>query len=257
MKAKSYILPLLSLALLASCGGGNNSSATGFTSRATGLSSSEPSSTKPAPTFRSFPLSELHTYRVNKILRNLTDTMVSIKGKVTSAKHVGDDDGTLTIQDGKYAVEVTYPTTYSVNVGDVVEVKGAFRTQMVGEVDTIWVSTHKSDMSSYDIQVINEAISVEKVTITKEADLLEYDSSVASIAFDVTGNRTNAAFIGKLAEGETEFIVANKLSIAEKFPEAPYAVGDKVQYDGIFTYAGDSSAKVIRYFDREGFTKKN
>ena len=45
MKVKSYILPLLSLALLASCGGESSSHATGLTSHATGLSSSTQSAT--------------------------------------------------------------------------------------------------------------------------------------------------------------------------------------------------------------------
>lgn len=103
----------------------------------------------------------------------------------------------MTIQSGKYAVEVTYPSAYSANVGDVVEVKGAFMQDTSGDVDIIWISTFQSTNPAFDIKVTNETISVETVTIAKEVDLIEYDSFKSSMAFTVTGNRNNAAFVGK------------------------------------------------------------
>ena len=254
MKAKFYVLPLLAAAFLASCG----PNSTGLSSN-TSQPSTSSEATSVAPTFESFTLSQLHEARVNKTLPSLNGKLVAVKGKVTFAKYGGADneDGVLTIQSGKYAVEVTYPSAYSVNVGDAVEVKGAFMQDASGDVDIIWISTFKSTNPAFDIKVINETISVETVTITKEADLIEYDSSKSSMTFTVTGNRNNAAFVGKLSGGDTEFIVANKLFVADKFPEAPYEVGDNVKYDGVFSFSGDSSAKVIRYFDKAGFSKAN
>ena len=252
MKTKFYVLPLLAAAFLASCGSGS----TGSSSH---QSQSSSEATSVTPTFESFTLERLHEARVNKTLPSLDGKLVTVKGKVTFAKYAGVDneDGVLTIQSGKYAVEVDYPSTYSVNVGDAVEVKGVFVENTVGEVETICISTFQSTNPAFDIKVINETISVETVTITKEADLIEYDSSKSSMTFTVTGNRTNAAFVGKLSEGDTEFIVANKLLVADQFPEAPYEVGDNVKYDGVFTLSGNSSTKVIRYFDKNGFSKAN
>ena len=252
MKVKQLIMPLLAVAALASCGG-NSSSATGLSTPAE--ESSQATSSQSAPMFEAYTLSQLHEARVAKTLANLDKKFVAIKGKVTFAKHVRDEDGVVVIQNGKFAVEVTYPSKFNVNVGDPVEVKGAFAHNKVGSVDTIWVSTYDDVVSNAEIKVIDEAISVETVTIAKEADLYEYDVSKASIDFNVTGNRKNAAFVGKLSEGDAEFIVSNRLDVAEKFPEAPYAEGDKVKYEGLVSTSGDGETKVIRYFDKAGFSK--
>ena len=123
-----------------------------------------------------------------------------------------------------------------------------------GDVDTIFLSAYDSVNPEYEIHVINEAIQTETVEIKKEADLIEYDSSLASMKFKITGNRTNAAFIGKLEEGEEEFIVAAKLGLAEKTEADAYKVDDNVRYEGVFTYSGDSSARVIRYLDKAGLS---
>lgn len=104
-------------------------------------------------------------------------------------------------------------------------------------------------------KVINEAISTETVTISKEADVVEYDSSLSSIDFDVVGPHRNSSYLVKLSQGDTQFILANKLSVAEKLPEGTFAAGDKVNYSGIFTYTGNEETKVIRYFDEKSFTK--
>lgn len=252
MKVRYYILPVLALATLASCNG-NPSTPSSSVPAETSFSASS----QVAPTFEAFTLSQLHDARVAKTLPSLKDKLVAVKGKVTFAKHVGEDDGVLAIQNGKYAVEVAYPDTYNVNVGDVVEVKGMFSEYAVGDVSTISISTYRSTVPSADIKVIDEAISVETVTITKDDELIEYDSSLSSIDFDVVGSRRNAAFIGKLAEGQAELIVANKLSVAERFPDDSFAVGDKVNYTGIFSYSGNDETKVLRYFDKDGFSKAN
>ena len=253
MKVRQYILPLLALAALASCGGASSSPAD--TSHPTGLSTPEASSQASLPSFESFTLSQLHDARVAKSLLSLNRKAVAVKGKVTFAKHFGEDDGLLVIQSGKFALEVAYPSEFNVNVGDSVEAKGLFSAYEVGEVATISLSTYRSSISTSDIKVIDEAISVETVTIAKEADLYEYESSKATINFSVTGTRKNAAFVGKLSEGDTEFIVANKLSVSEKIPEGTFAVGDKLKYEGLFSFSGDATTKVIRYFDKDAFTK--
>ena len=253
MKTKPYILSLLAVMALASCGGTSSSQPAASSSEPE--SSSEATSSQSLPSFETFTLSQLHDARVAKTLSSLENKYVAVKGKVTFAKHVDDDRGALTIQNGKYAVEVTYPSVFNVNVGDSVEVKGKFAGNLEGEIATIWISTYRETLPNSDIKVINETIETETVTIAKEADLIEYQASQSSIAFTVTGNRTNAAFIGKLSEGDSNFIVANRIDVAEKFPEAPYTEGDNVSYQGIFTYSGDSSAKVIRYFDKAGFSK--
>jgi len=249
MKIGKFILPLFALTMLASCG--NNSSTPASSAPA---QTSEPSSaqatSEPAPTFEAFTLAKLHEARVNKTLANLDKKYVSIKGKVTFAKRKDDDHYALFIQDGKNAVEVSYPEPYTVNVGDAVEVKGRFMHNVSGGVDTIFVSTFKSVDPYFDIKVIDEAISTETVTITKDAELIEFDSSTAEVQFTVTGNRTNAAFVGKLNEGEKDIIVANMLGVADPFDEAPYTEGQRVQYEGVYTYT-----TAFRYADREGFSK--
>lgn len=251
MKISRLVLPFLALAALASCGGNTPASS------ATSEESSQAPSSQALPTFENYTLSQLHDARVAKTLESLRGKYVAVKGQVTFAKRFNEDRAALTIQNGKFAVEVTYPSEFTVNVGDAVEVKGVFVGDKVGDVDTIWISTYRSTVPNSDIKVINESISVETVRIVKEADLYEYETSKSTIAFTVTGNRNNAAFLGQLTEGETEFIVANRIDVAEKFPEAPYVKGDKVKYDGVFSYSGNESAKVIRYFDREGFSKDN
>ena len=259
MKIKHCIIPLFALMTLASCGGQGPAASSPAASSPAPAESSEiaVSSSEAAPTYEAYTLSALHEARASKTLPSLENKYIAIKGKVTFAKQVRDDDGVLMIQSGKFAVEVTYPTTFTVNVGDAVEVKGRFITNKVGDVVTIWISTYRSEVPNSDIKVIDEAIDVETVKIEKLADLVEFDSSKSTIAFEVTSNRKNAAFVGKLSQGDDEIIVANRLSIAEKFEEAPYEVGDKVKYDGIFTYAGDETARVLRYFDKAGFSKAN
>lgn len=250
-----FILPLFALATLASCGG--NSSTPAASTPAAAESSVEQSSAATLPTFDAYTLSELHGARVADKLASLNEKYVAVKGKVTFAKHVGENDGILVIQNGKFAVEVSYPEVFNVKVGDPVEVKGRFNEYKVGDIPTITVSTYRDVVPNSSIQVIDEAISIDEVVITKEAELVEYECSVANINFSVVGSRKNAAFVGKLTEGDAEFIVSNKLSVAEKVPEGTYVEGDHVSYSGIFTYSGSEDAKVIRYFDHQGLSKRN
>ena len=253
MKAK-IILPTAMLLLLASCGG--EPSPTPGISTEPSTSSSAASSV--APTFNAMTLSEIHDARVAETLSTLDGKYVDIKGKVTFAKRVDETYHALTIQSGKHAIEVSYPEPFTVNVGDAVEVKGRLKTDKIGTIDTIYVLTYTDVVPGASITVIDESISVETVTISKESDLVEFQNSQASIAFTVTSNDHKlAAFDGRLSEGQEEFIVANKLGIAEKFEEHPYAVGDTCKYTGVFGYSPNTDAKVIRYFDREGFTKLN
>lgn len=257
MKIKT-ILPAAILLLLASCGGGQ-SHATGLTSEsshATGLSTLPSSSSASLPTFEATALSTIHDARVADTVATLEDKYVAIKGKVTFAKHVSELYNALIIQDGKNAIEVDYPESVTVNVGDAIEVKGRLKTNKVGDVTTVWVSTDTASVPGASIKVINESIAIETVTISKVSDLLEYQNSQSSITFSVTGNRSNAAFIGKLSQGDDEIIVSNKLGIAEKFEEPPYAVGDTCKYTGVFSYSS-SDVKVVRYYDKAGFTKLN
>ena len=253
MKLQKIVFPLFALAALASCGGGNSSASASMSSSSE--SSTQASSSQSLPTFEAFTLSELHDARVAKTLPTLNERYVAVKGKVTFAKHAGEDDGELVIQSGKYAVEVSYPDVFNVNVGDSVEVKGRFHEFKVGDVSTISISTYRSIVPNSEIKVIDEAISTETVTISKEADLLEYDSSMSSIDFDVVGTQRNSAYLVKLPEGDTQFILSNKLSVAAKLPEGTFAAGDKIHYSGVFTFTGTEDTKVIRYFDEEGFTK--
>ena len=253
MKLQKIVFPLFALAVLASCGGGNSSASSSMP--ASSESSAQENSSQSLPTFEAFTLSELHDARVAKTLPTLNEKYVAVKGKVTFAKHSGEDDGELVIQSGKYAVEVSYPDVFNVNVGDSVEVKGRFHEFKVGDVSTISISTYRSVVPNSEIKVIDEAISTETVTISKEADLVEYDSSLSSIDFDVVGAHRNSSYLVKLSQGDTQFILANKLSVAEKLPEGTFAAGDKVNYSGIFTYTGNEETKVIRYFDEKGFTK--
>ncbi|MBQ2070318.1 MAG: hypothetical protein II467_05240 [Bacilli bacterium] len=251
MKSK-FILPAAMLLLLASCGGGTTPTPS-TTAEPSSQSSQASSESSVAPTFEATTLSAIHDARVAKTLPTLEGKNVTIKGKVTFAKRVSELYNSLVIQDGKNAIEVDYPEPFSVNVGDAVEVKGCLKTSKVGDFDSIWVSTYAETVPGASITVINEAITVETVTITKASDLVEFEASQSSITFSVTGNRKNAAFIGKLPEGNDEYIVSNKLGIADKFDEAPYAEGDSCRYTGVFTYSSSSDAKVIRYFDKEGF----
>lgn len=248
------IFPAAMMLLLASCGGNPASSPAASSDPASASTSAQASS---APTFEAMTLSAIHDARVAKTLANLEGKYVTLKGKVTFAKRPNENYDALVIQNGKHAIQVDYPAPYSVNVGDSVEVKGCLKTTNIGDITTIWVSTYTDTVPGASIKVVDEAVSVETVTISKLDDLLEYDSSQSDITFSVTGNRTNAAFLGKLAQGDEEFIVANKTGIADKFDEAPYAVGDHCKYSGIFTYSGTEDARVIRYFDKEGFTKLN
>ena len=256
MKVQKYILPLLALAALTSCGG-NSSSSAPASSEPT-ISTPKASSSQSLPAFENFTLSQVHDARVGNTLPSLHKKRVAVKGKVTFAKKVTDDHGVLTIQSGKFAIEVVYIDAFpDVNIGDPVEVKGVFDGLKTGDTETIWISTYRESVPDSSLKVIDEAITVETVTITKEADLIEFNSSQASIDFDVTGNRTSAAFLGKLSADQSEFIIANKLRVAERFSEDPYVAGDKVKYTGVFSYNGDTSAKVIRYFDKAGFSKAN
>ena len=255
MKIRKVFLPILTLVLLASCGGKSSNST--VSDPGSSLEPSSASSSEPLPEFEAFTLSQLHDARVANSLASLYNKYVSVKGKVVFVKRSAEDDGELIIQNGKYAVEVNYPQTFTVNLGDVVEVKGVLDGIKVGDIGTIWVNTYRDSVANSDIKVINEAIATETVTITKEADLVEYDCSYSSIDFVVVGSRTNAAFVGKLSEGDQEFIVANKLRVAEKFDEPPFNVGETWKYEGVFSYSGDETAKVIRYFDKDGFTPAN
>ena len=259
MKITKIAIPLLTLVLLASCGAKKESSSSAPAS--TPESTESQPSSEPAPTFEAYTLSQLHEARVAKSLASLDNKYVSVKGKVTFAKRTNDTYDILFIQNGKYAVEVSYPSPYSVNVGDAVEVKGQFRYDKMGVLDTIAISTYRDTNANFNISVINEAISTETVTITKKAELVEYEGSLAKIDFKVTSNdRTNAAFDGKLAgsgEEDPTFIVANKLGISDKFEGDghPFEVNDDVRYEGVFTYSEAEDVKVIRYLDKEGFKK--
>jgi len=258
MKITKIAIPLLTLVLLASCGAKKESSSSAPAS--TPESTESQPSSEPAPTFEAYTLSQLHEARVAKSLASLDNKYVSVKGKVTFAKRTNDTYDILFIQNGKYAVEVSYPSPYSVNVGDAVEVKGQFRYDKMGVLDTIAISTYRDTNANFNISVINEAISTEVVTITKEAELVEYEGSLAKIDFKVTSNDTTGAFIGKLSdsgEQEKDFIVANKLGISDRFDGSghPFEVNDNVRYEGVFTYSGAEDVKVIRYLDKEAFQK--
>ena len=248
MRKKVFLLPLC-LLTLSLMGCQNNSSEPKQSS-----SQQEPSSSAQKITFDAYTLAQLHEARAAKGLQSLDKKNVTIKGKVTFNKRLAEDDATLYIQNGKYAVEVNYSKDYQVNVGDVVEIKGQLAFSKQGDVDTIFLSAYTSANPDYDIHVINEAITTEAVTIKKEADLIEYDSSLASIKFKVTGAKNNAAFVGTLEEGNEEIIVAAKLNVAEKTAADAYKVNDNVLYEGVFTYSGDSSARVLRYLDKAGLS---
>lgn len=250
MRKKLLLLPLC-LLTLSVIGCQSNNSGEPAQSQS---SQQEPSSSKEVITFDAYTLAQLHEVRAAKGLQSLDKKNVSIKGKVTFNKRLADDEATLYIQNGKYAVEVNYSKDFQVNVGDVVEIKGQLIFTEQGEVDTVFLSAYTSVNPDYDIHVINEAIETETVTIKKEADLIEYDSSLASIKFKVTGNRNNAAFVGTLEEGNEEFIVAAKPNVAEKTAADAYKVDDSVLYEGVFTYSGDSSARVLRYLDKAGLS---
>lgn len=262
MKIKKGILGLLALVgviSLVGCNMGGGGTSKAPTPTPTSVEPVEPtttSTTAPAPTFEAFTLEQLHEARKAKTLGALDQKFITVKGKVTFAKRVSEYASSIFIQNGKYGLEVNYPEPFNVNVGDSVEVKGRFGTYQAGDIVTIELYTDSSVSSYCDIKVINEAINVETVTIRKMADLIEYDSSKAVIDFSVVGNRTNAAFIGKLLEGDDQIIVAPKSHLGDKFEEAPYVAGDKVRYTGVFTFSGDSSARVMRYFGATtGFEK--
>ena len=250
MKLKRSIIGLFALigvAALAGCSGG---SSTPSASSTPAQSSSEPEPTPSTQnvTFENYTLEALHEARKTKTLGTLDQKYVTIKGKVTFAKRVSEYAASLFIQSGKYGLEVYYDEKFNVNVGDSVEVKGRFGTYPTGDITTIELYTDSSVSDKCDIKVINEAINVETVTIRSMADLIEYDSSKAIMNFEVVGNRTNAAFIGKLPDGDDQIIVAPKSHLGEKFENQPYVVGDNVRYTGIYTFSGDSSARVLRYF---------
>ena len=257
MKLTKYAVTFLALVLLASCGAREKTSSSKEAS-VPESTEAQPSS-EAAPTFEAYTLSQLHEVRAAKNLASLDKKFVSVKGKVTFAKRNETYD-ILYIQNGKYAVEVSYPSPYNLNVGDAVEVKGQFQHLKIGVTDTISISTYRETNANFNISVINEAISTEVVTITKEAELVEYEGSLAKIDFKVTSNDTTGAFIGKLSdsgEQEKDFIVANKLGISDRFDGSghPFEVNDNVRYEGVFTYSGAEDVKVIRYLDKEAFQK--
>ena len=262
MKLKKSIIGLFALAgitALAGCSTGE-----GATSKApdpqnptqtSALEPEETSTTEVVPTFEAYTLEQLHAARKAKTLDSLERKTVSIKGKVTYVKRVDDYSETMFIQSGKYALEVSYPEPYSVNVGDSVEAKGYFSIYKTGDISEIKLYTDKTSNSHYDIKVINEAFNVETVTLNNKEDLSEYDSSLANIDFTVTNpSYRSAAFVGNLKEGNDEIIVAPKSKMAENL-ETPYEEGDKVSYTGVFTFGGNT-ALVLRYYDRAGFAKK-
>lgn len=260
MKIKKGLVGLLALVgvfSLASCG---NDQGTKTTTPAptTTATTTDPSTTttQAAPTFEAYTLETLHEARKAKTLQSLDKKTVVVKGKVTYAKRVNENNSAMFIQSGKYGLEVSYPAPYSVNVGDVVEVKGEFGSYPLGDIYVVTLYSDQSMNANYGIKVINEAITTETVTINSMADLIEYDSSLSTINFTVVGNRTNAAFIGKLTQGDDQIIVAPKASLAEKFDAGSFAEGESVTYSGVFTFGGDSSARVLRYFDKAGFAKK-
>lgn len=253
MKFTKFAVSLLALVLLASCGAKEKPSSSAEASESE--SSQVQPSSEAAPTYEAYTLSQLHEARVGKTLASLDKKFIATKGKVTYAKREGSFD-IMFIQNGKYAVEVTYPAPFSVNVGDSVEVKGQLQFQNTGATDTIFLSAYQDTYATNSIQVINEAIETESVNITKEADLIEYDASLAVIDFDVTSDGPNTAlFSGKLSDDEGTFIVASKLGATEKVEGHPYVEGDKVRYSGVFTYSATESAKIIRYFGKDGFSK--
>ena len=255
MKITKYVLAALPLLVLASCGG-SDSSAPASSQEPSVPASSEASSQEPAPTFEAFTLSQLHDARVAGTLAQLDKKYVSIKGKVTYAKRPNDLYDALFIQNGKHAVMVGYSEPYQVNVGDSVEVKGRLSYDMRGEIPSITVSTHPETNPHFAINVINETIPVEAVTITKEADLLEFESSKVVVDFSVTGEqaRGRSAFVGKLADKEKSYIVAPLMGLAD-LPETTFEEGDNVRYEGVFNYHGDSSAWVFRYADAANLKK--
>ena len=214
----------------------------------------DPPKPAPAPDFETYTLDDLFLARLANSLQSLDKKYVSIKGKATFAKRISDTNNALFIQSGQHAVEVTYPSTYIVGVGDIVEVKGQFEVNKLGDVYTIRVNTNRDVNKHFDINFINEFVKVEPAEINSESDLVLYDSSVATIDFNVLANRTGAAFVGKLDGSEEAYIVANS-SVADPIPEGTYSLGDKVSYDGIFTYGGDNNGKYIRYYDKEGLNK--
>ena len=265
MKLKKRILGLLALAgafSLVGCmfSGGETSTTKTPDPTTTTQTNTDPeptTTTEVVPTFEAYTLEKLHEVRKAKNLASLEKKTVTIKGKVTYAKRIEENADSMFIQSGKYALEVSYPEPYNVKVGDVVEVKGQFGIYKpgIGEggITQIKLYTDRSMNSNYDVKVINEAMTVETVTINSKADLIEYDSSLATIDFTVVGNRTNAAFIGKLKEGNDEIIVAPKAHFTENI-ETPYVANDKVRYSGVFTFGGNE-ALVMRFFDKAGFSK--
>ena len=253
MKFSKFAVSLLALVLLASCGG-KTSSSVSEESKEPESSQVQPSS-EAAPTYEAYTLSQLHEARAAKTLASLDKKFVATKGKVTYAKREGNFD-IMFIQNGKYAVEVTYPAPFSVNVGDAVEVKGQLQFLNTGATDTIFLSAYQDTYASNTIQVINEAIETESVTLTKEADLVEYDGSIATIDFTVSlKGPSTALFSGKLSDDEGTFIVASKLGSPDKIEGQPYEVDEEVRYSGVFTYSATESAKIIRYFNKDGFSK--
>ena len=262
MRLKKGIIGLFALvgvAALAGCSSGNTATSQPQASPSAQSSSEPLASSSKVTTFVNMTLSQVHDHRVANTLRTLDQKAVIIKGKVTYVKRVAEheNDSVFFIQSGKYAVEVNYPSDYTVNVGDSVEVKGQFGAYALYDTTLLKLYVDHGTNPSFDVKVINESISVENVTITKEADLIEYCGSTSSTLFTVTSNRTNAAFVGTLSDGTAQIIVANKAHVAEAFDTYPYAVGDNVTYNGVFTYAANEETKVLRYYDRDGLSKNS
>ena len=251
MRKKLFLLPLclLTLSVMGCQQSGDNS-------QQQDQSQQEAQSSAPEKVeFENYSLDQLHQARASKGLDSLDKKYVSIKGKVTFNKRTADDEATLFIQNGKYAIEVNYDKNYQVNVDDVIEIKGQLVYSAEGNMGTIFLSAYNSVNAQYDMKVINEAINVEAVTVTKEADLIEFNGSKVVADFTVVGSRANAAFVGKLAEGDEQIIVAPKLNIAEKVDAGTYVENDNVRYSGVFTYSGDETTKVFRYLDKAGLSK--
>ena len=253
MRKKLFLLPLCLLTLsVMGCQSNNNSQQDISVPE---QSQQQQASSEAKVEFESYTLDQLHQVRAAKGLAGIDKKYVSIKGKITFNKRLEDDEATLFIQSGKHAIEVNYDKDYQVNVDDVVEIKGQFMVVKEGLYDTVFLSAYNSVNSSYDIKVINEAISVEPVTIAKEADLVEFNGSKIVADFVVTGSKSTAAFVGKLPEGDEQIIVAPKLNVAERAEAGTYVENDNVRYQGVFTYSGDESARVFRYLDKAGLSK--
>ena len=265
MKFKKGILGLLALAgafSLVGCmfsGGETTTKAPDpTTTTQTNTDPESTTTTEVVPTFEAYTLEKLHEVRKANNLASLEKKTVIIKGKVTYAKRVDDNADSMFIQSGKYGLEVSYPEPYNVKVGDVVEVKGQFSVYKPGigdgGINEIKLYTDHSMNSHYDVKVINEAMTVETVTINSKADLIEYDSSLATIDFTVINpSYRTSAFVGKLKEGNEEIIVAPKTRFTENI-DTPYEENDKVRYNGVFTFGGNT-ALVMRFFDKVGLSK--